>query len=91
MGLLTWVRAASPRLFAAVGSEAYYYYGGLAALVAAMIWAAVVALRSWEEANEDLDPATRDELLDAFEQARAAGDLDEKEFARVRRRLDKDA
>jgi len=64
------------------------YYLGLAALSIAMVWGLVLAYRSWEEAHEDLDPATRDELLDVFEQARAEGELDESEFAKVRRRLD---
>jgi len=89
MGVMSSILDASPRIFAAGGPTSYYYYGGLALLAAAMIWAAIVAHRSWEEANEDLDPATPDELLDVFEQARADGELDEDEFARVRRRLEK--
>jgi hypothetical protein len=65
-----------------------YYYLGLAALVAAMIWGAVLAYRSWEEATEELDPATKDELLEAFRQAKLEGELDDKEFERVRRRIE---
>ena len=88
MGVATSILDVSPRLFAVAGPTSYYYYGGLVLLAAAMIWAATLAHRSWEEANEDLDPATPDELLDAFEQARAEGELDENEFARVRRRIE---
>lgn len=65
-----------------------HYYLGLAALVAAMIWGGVLAYRSWEEATEELDPATKDELLEAFRRAKLEGDLDEKEFDRVRRRIE---
>ncbi|WP_337175480.1 hypothetical protein [Paludisphaera sp.] len=65
-----------------------YYYVGLAALVAAMIWGAILAYRSWEEATEDLDPATKDDLLEAFRQARLDGELDDQEYDRVRRRIE---
>ena len=78
-----------PCLFAADGSSPLLYYLGLAALVAAMIWAGVVAYSSWIEAHEELDPASPAELLDAFERARAQGELDEEEFARVRSRIRK--
>jgi uncharacterized membrane protein len=88
MDVMTSIWDASPWVFA-LGGSTFYYYGGLVLLVAAMIWAAVVAHRSWEEAHEELDPATREELLDAFVQARAEGELDEEEFARIRRRLGK--
>jgi len=65
-----------------------YYYAGLAALVVAMGVAAVWAYRSWEEAHEELDPATKDELLEAFRQARLEGELDDQEFARIRSRIE---
>lgn len=87
MGVVTSILDASPPILAVGGPASYYYYGGLGLLAVAMIWAAIIAQRSWEEANEDLDPATPDELLDAFRQARAEGELDENEFARVQRRL----
>lgn len=76
-----------PCLFAAEESSPLYYYVGLAALVGAMIWAGILAYTSWREAHEELDPASPAELLDAFERARAQGDLNEEEFARVRRRI----
>ncbi|APW59694.1 hypothetical protein [Paludisphaera borealis] len=89
MGVVRFINEAAPGLFAMEGLTGASYYFGLAVLVVAMIWGAVLAYRSWEEAHEDLDPATRDELLDVFEQARADGELDEDELARVRSRLDR--
>ncbi len=87
MDALTSSLDAWPGLFGANQSMLHYYIG-LAVLVAAMIWGAVLAYGSWEEAHEELDPATPEELLDAFKQAHAEGELDEEEFARVRRRID---
>ncbi|AMV39533.1 hypothetical protein [Planctomyces sp. SH-PL62] len=69
-------------------SVLFSYYGGLAALVVAMIWAGVLAYRSWQEAHEEIDPATPEELLDAFRQAWMEGELDEQEFNRVRKQLE---
>ncbi|WP_165246112.1 hypothetical protein [Paludisphaera soli] len=69
-------------------TDPLYYYMGLAALVIAMIWGGVLAYRSWEEAHEELDPATPEELLDAFRQARLEGEMDAEEFARVREKLE---
>lgn len=88
MGVMRLIEGSLFWLAAVAGLNGAPYYIGLAVLVVAMIWGAVLAYRSWEEAHEDLAPATRDELLDVFEQARADGELDETEFARVRRRLD---
>jgi hypothetical protein len=68
-----------------------YYYVGLAALVAVMIWSGILAYRSWEEATEEFDPATKDELLETFRQAKLEGELDEQEFERVRRRIEEEA
>ncbi len=77
-------------LFGAVPqTDPLYYYLGLAALVIAMIWGGVIAYRSWEEAHEELDPATPEELLDAFRQARREGELDAEEFDRVREKLER--
>lgn len=69
-------------------SDLFSYYGGLGALVVAMIWAGVLAYRSWQEAHEEIDPATPEELLDAFRQAWMEGELDEQEFNRVRKQLE---
>lgn len=62
-----------------------YYYLGLAALVAALFWGVFLAYRSWEEATEELDPASNDEILEALRQARDEGELDDSEFDRARR------
>ncbi|MDG3002906.1 hypothetical protein [Paludisphaera mucosa] len=75
---------------ALVSVSPMYYYLGLAALVAAMIWSGIVAYRSWEEAHEEFDPATKEELLDAFRQARIEGELNEEEYAKIRMRLEQD-
>jgi uncharacterized membrane protein len=75
-------------LAAAITEGGGLYYLGLGILVIMMIWGAILARRSWEEATEDLEPATPDELLDAFKQARAEGEIDDEEYARVRRRIE---
>jgi hypothetical protein len=89
MGVMRSIKDSLVWLYVAKGPTGAPYYFGLAVLLVAMFWGAVLAYRSWEEAHEDLDPATRDELLDVFEQARADGELDEDELARVRSRLDR--
>lgn len=82
--------APAPAPFFAVGeSSPIYYYVGLAALIGAAIWAGVLAYSSWREAHEELEPATPAELLDAFERARAQGDLSAEELAQLRRRINK--
>lgn len=87
VGEIHWDQGARLIFAAAQEPTPPYYYLGLAALVVALIVGVVWAYRSWEEAHEELDPATPDELLDAFRKARLEGDLDEEEFARVSRRL----
>ncbi|WP_165072040.1 hypothetical protein [Paludisphaera rhizosphaerae] len=84
--MANWILAAST-----LGTQAAtpsYYYAGLAGLVVAMAVAAVWAYRSWEEAHEELDPATKDELMEAFQQARLEGELDDQELARIRSRIE---
>jgi hypothetical protein len=68
-------------------SPAAWYYIGLAALLIAGVVAFVWAFQVWSEVNEREEPATADELMQAFEEARAAGELDEEEYARVRERI----
>lgn len=87
MGEIHWDERARSIFAAAQEPTPPYYYLGLAALVVALIVGVVWAYRSWEEAHEELDPATPDELLDAFRKAKMEGDLDEEEFARVSQRL----
>jgi hypothetical protein len=69
-------------------SEAAWYNIGLVVVVAALIVAGIMAYRVYGEVNEDVDPASPEEVLAAFEQARAEGELDEEEYERVRRRFD---
>jgi hypothetical protein len=68
-------------------SPAAWYNIGLAALLVVGVVAFVWAYRVWSEINEQEDPATAEELMEAFEEARAAGELDEEEYARVRERI----
>lgn len=84
--MTNWFLAAAP--IAPQPATPSYYYAGLAALVVAMAVAAVWAYRSWEEAHEELDPATKDELMEAFQQARLEGELDDQELARIRSRIE---
>jgi hypothetical protein len=69
-------------------SDAAWYNIGLVVVVAALILAGIQAYRVYGEVNEDVDPATPDELLAAFERARCEGELDEEEFERVRSKFD---
>ena len=46
------------------------------------------AYRVWTEVNEEVDPATADELMASFDEARAAGELDDEEYAKVRKRIE---
>jgi uncharacterized membrane protein len=63
------------------------YYVGLAILVVLMFFALIQAYRMWEEIHEVEEPDSSDDLLETFEEAHAAGELDDEEFERVRRRL----
>jgi hypothetical protein len=64
-----------------------YYYVGLGLLFVALLFAVVKAYRVWEEIHDVEDPDSPADLLDAFKDAHAAGELDDAEFARVRERL----
>ena len=81
------VLGAGVRSFAVL-SEAAWYNIGLVVVVVALIFAGVLAYRVYREVNEDVDPASPEELLAAFEQARFEGSLDEEEYERVRRQFD---
>ena len=86
---MTWEpEAVDASLGRAALSEAAWYNIGLVVVVAALIVAGILAYRVYGEVNEDVDPASPEELLAAFEQARAEGELDEEEYERVRRRFD---
>ncbi len=71
---------------AAISPAAWYNIGLVVVLIALLI-AAVLAYRVWTEVNEEIAPATPDELIAAFDQARAEGELDEEEYTRVLNRL----
>lgn len=77
-------------LLAALSPAAWYNIGLVVVLVALGI-AGVMAYKVWHEVNEEIEPATPEELLASFEQARSAGDLDDDEYARVRREIEKSA
>ena len=65
------------------GDRAMGYYIGLAILVVLMLFAFVKAYRTWEEIHEVEDPDRPEDLLETFEEAHAAGELDDEEFERV--------
>jgi hypothetical protein len=81
---LTGVR---PELLAAI-SPATWYNAGLVVLLFVMAFACYWAYQVWSEVNEEEEPASTEELLASFEQARAQGDLDEAEYERVRKRIE---
>jgi hypothetical protein len=63
------------------------YYLGLAILVVLMVVALVKAYQMWEELHDIEEPDSPTDLLESFEEAHSAGELDDEEFERVRRRL----
>ncbi len=68
-----------------------YYYVGLALLIVVLVIALVKAYRVWEEIHDVEEPDTPADLLQAFEEARAAGELDDEEMERVKERLARSA
>jgi hypothetical protein len=64
-----------------------YYYLGLGILVILMVIALVKAHQMWEELHDVEEPDSPTDLLESFEHAHAAGELDDEEFERVRQRL----
>jgi hypothetical protein len=72
-------------------SPASWYNIGLVVVLVALAFAGVMAYRVWHEVNEEIEPATPEELLASFEQARSEGELDDDEYARVRREIEKTA
>jgi uncharacterized membrane protein len=64
-----------------------YYYVGLGLLVVLLVVALIKAYRVWEEIHDVEEPDSPADLLESFEEAHAAGELDDEEFERVRRRL----
>ena len=73
---------------------AFARYGGAPGhplVLVALAIAGVMAYHVWHEVNEEIEPATPEELLASFEQARSEGELDDEEYARVRREIEKTA
>jgi hypothetical protein len=70
-------------IFCVISSETLNYIGLATFLIAGLIvgW---IAWNAWEEAHEVIEPAETDELMEAFEQARAEGELDDQEFKRIK-------
>ena len=77
-------------LVAALSPETWYNLG-LAVVLVAVVVAAILGYRAWQEAHEDVEPATSEELLAAFDEARASGDLDKEEYERIRERIERSA
>jgi uncharacterized membrane protein len=68
-----------------------YYYVGLALLIVMIVIALVKAYRVWEEIRDVEEPDSPADLLQSFEEARAAGELDDEEMERVRQQLARSA
>ncbi len=62
-------------------------YIGLALLAVLLVVALIKAYRVWEEIHDVEEPSSPDDLLESFEQAHRAGELDDAELERVRARL----
>lgn len=60
---------------------------GAVILVIALIVAVVVGWRNWQEAHEEEAADSPEDLLASFEEAHAAGDIDDDEIGRLRARL----
>src|SRR5215469_4445034 len=56
------------------------YYVGLAVLVVLLVVSLVTAYRVWVEIHDVEEPDSPADLLQSFELAHAAGDLDDEEF-----------
>jgi len=67
------------------------YYWGLGILAVLMVVALVKAYQMWEELHDVEEPDSPADLLESFEEAHSAGELDDEEFERVRRRLARSA
>jgi len=78
-----WYAAARP------GKSNQPTYIGLALLAVLLVVALVKAYRVWEELHDVEEPDSPVDLLASFEQAHAAGELDDEELERVRERLER--
>jgi len=64
------------------------YYVGLTLLIVVLVALLAHAYRVWVEIHDVEESASPSELLESFEEAHAAGELDDQELARVRRLLE---
>ncbi len=85
---MSWIVGAGVRPVVAL-SEAARYNIGLAIIVVAMLVLGVWIYREYREVHDDAAPASPEELLAAFDEARSRGELDEEEYQRVRRQFDR--
>lgn len=93
--MLTWTKLVvcedmqlfATTLFQRLGISARYYYICLAILVVVLIFAIVKAHGVWEEINDVEEPDSPEDLLEAFEEAHATGELDDEEYERVKSML----
>ena len=77
-------------LFAAAEPKRLYgstYYTGLAVVAVVVVIAAVGFYRVWLDVREDEEPASPVEVLESFQRAHAAGEIDDQELERVTRVL----
>ena len=68
-------------------SPASWYYLGLCSWCSCSWARATGPIARGRTSTKRRAAATADELMEAFEEARAAGELDEEEYARVRERI----
>ena len=73
---------------AAVDTRSWWYYGGLAVVVLIVLGTLIAFYRTWEEIHEVEEPDSPADLLESFRKAHAEGELDAKEFDRVRSLLE---
>jgi hypothetical protein len=78
---------AVPQALVVVLSERALYNIGLVVVLLSLIVTTIWAYCVWHETNEDIEPATTDELLAPFDRALAAGELDDEEYARLRHQI----
>jgi hypothetical protein len=67
--------------------SAWQYYVGLLILAVFLAVAAVKSYQMWEELHDVEEPDSPSDLLETFEEAHAAGEIDDEELERVRHRL----
>jgi hypothetical protein len=90
MGTSLFANWVSVVLWSAADRPARSYqptYIGLGLLSVLLVVVLIKAYRVWEEIHDVEEPASPEDILASFEQAHAAGELDDEELQRVRVRL----